>query len=141
MYVKMYDRFQRLWDMHASILIYLNKLSYLFLNLCIINLQIEWLLFNVKLAIFELYQWRPLYLKVGCQSPNSIQHYVIKFVSDLRQVGGFLLVLRFSSANKTDHHDITEILLKVTLNTINPIILHIWNTHLRLILRNVTPDY
>jgi len=41
MYVKMYDRFQRLWDMHASILIYLNKLSYLFLNLCIINLQIE----------------------------------------------------------------------------------------------------
>jgi hypothetical protein len=25
----------------------------------------------------------------------SIQHYLIKFVSDLRQVGGFLLVLRF----------------------------------------------
>ena len=25
----------------------------------------------------------------------SIQHYVIKFVSDLRQVGGFLPVLRF----------------------------------------------
>jgi hypothetical protein len=25
----------------------------------------------------------------------SIQHYVIKFVSDLRHVGGFLLVLRF----------------------------------------------
>jgi hypothetical protein len=25
----------------------------------------------------------------------SIQHYVIKFVSDLRQVGGFLWVLRF----------------------------------------------
>jgi hypothetical protein len=25
----------------------------------------------------------------------SIQHYVIKFVSDLRQVGGFLGVLRF----------------------------------------------
>jgi hypothetical protein len=25
-----------------------------------------------------------------------IQHYVIKFVSDLRQVGGFLWVLRFS---------------------------------------------
>jgi len=24
-----------------------------------------------------------------------IQHYVIKFVNDLRQVGGFLLVLRF----------------------------------------------
>jgi hypothetical protein len=26
----------------------------------------------------------------------SIQHYVIKFVSDLRQVGGFLWVLLFS---------------------------------------------
>jgi hypothetical protein len=25
----------------------------------------------------------------------SIQHYVIKFVSDLRQVGGFLRVLQF----------------------------------------------
>jgi len=25
----------------------------------------------------------------------SIQHYVIKFVSDLRQVGGFLRVTRF----------------------------------------------
>jgi hypothetical protein len=45
----------------------------------------------------------------------SIQHYVIKFVSDLRQVGGFLQVL----TNKTDCHDLTEILLKVALNTIN----------------------
>ena len=35
----------------------------------------------------------------------SIQHYVIKFVSDLRQVGGFLWVLQFN--------DITEIVLKV----------------------------
>jgi len=26
---------------------------------------------------------------------NSMQHYVIKFVIDLRQVGGFLRVLRF----------------------------------------------
>ena len=46
---------------------------------------------------------------------NSIQHYVIKFVSYLRQVGGFLRVLR-SSTNKIDRHDITEILLKVGLN-------------------------
>jgi hypothetical protein len=44
---------------------------------------------------------------------------VIKFVSDLRQVGGFLRVLPFSSTNKTDSHDIAEILLKVVLNTIN----------------------
>jgi hypothetical protein len=45
-----------------------------------------------------------------------IQHYVIKFVCDLRQVDGFLQVLG-SSTNKTDHHDITEILLKVALST------------------------
>jgi hypothetical protein len=31
---------------------------------------------------------------------DSIQHYVIKFVSDLRQVGGFLRVPRFSSPIK-----------------------------------------
>jgi hypothetical protein len=29
-----------------------------------------------------------------------IQHYVIKFVSDLRQVGGFLWVLRFPPSIK-----------------------------------------
>ena len=44
---------------------------------------------------------------------------VKKFVSDLRQVGGLLRVLTVSSTNKTDHHDITEILLKVALNTTN----------------------
>ena len=44
-----------------------------------------------------------------------IQHYVIKFVGDLRQVSGFPV----SSTNKTDRHNITEILLKVVLNTIN----------------------
>jgi hypothetical protein len=71
----------------------------------------------------------------------SIQHYVIKFVSYLRQIGGFLQVLDtttlcdkvcqllatgrwfspgppVSSANKTDRHDIIEILFKMVLNTI-----------------------
>ena len=43
---------------------------------------------------------------------------MIKFVNDLRHVGGFLRVLRFPPPNKTDRHDITEILLKVALNTI-----------------------
>jgi hypothetical protein len=46
-----------------------------------------------------------------------IQHYVIKFVSDMQQFRGFLRILRFSSANKTGSHDITEILLKVALST------------------------
>ena len=41
----------------------------------------------------------------------SIQHYVIKFVSDL----WFSLV---SSTNKTDRHDKTEIFLKVAFNTV-----------------------
>jgi hypothetical protein len=45
-----------------------------------------------------------------------MQHYVIKFVSDLQHVDGFLRVR--SSNNKTDCHDITELLLKVALSTI-----------------------
>ena len=48
----------------------------------------------------------------------SIQHLVFKFVIDLRQVGGFLRILLASFTNKTNRHDITEILLKVALNTI-----------------------
>jgi hypothetical protein len=43
---------------------------------------------------------------------------VIKFVSDLRQVGGFFSGTSVSSTNKTDRHHIAEILLKVVLNTI-----------------------
>jgi hypothetical protein len=48
-----------------------------------------------------------------------MQHYVIQFVSDLRQVGGFFRVIQFPPPNKTDLHDIIEILLNVSLNTIN----------------------
>jgi len=51
----------------------------------------------------------------------SIQHYVIKFVSDLRQVGGFLRVL--------------QILLKVALNRINHtpnLTLSRWSSHKQL---------
>ena len=44
------------------------------------------------------------------------QHYVIKFVSDLQQSQWFSPV---SSTNKTDCYEITEILLKVALDTIN----------------------
>ena len=44
-----------------------------------------------------------------CKKGGCVQHYVIKFVSDLRQAGGTL----GSSTNKTDN--ITEILLKVAL--------------------------
>ena len=41
----------------------------------------------------------------------TIQHYMIKCVSDLRQVTGFLRVLRFPQPYNTNHHDIAEIML------------------------------
>jgi len=51
-----------------------------------------------------------------------IQQYVRKVVNDVRQIGDFLRVLRCpppkNKKQKTDRHDITEILLKVALNTI-----------------------
>ena len=49
---------------------------------------------------------------------HSIPHYVMKFVSDLRQVANFLRVLRFPPPI-TLTSTIAEILLKVVLNTIN----------------------
>ena len=51
------------------------------------------------------------------RSRRGVQHYVIKFVSDLRQCG-FSPCPPVSSTNKTDCYDKTEILLKVALNTI-----------------------
>ena len=52
---------------------------------------------------------------------HLMQHYVIKFVSDLRLATGqwFSLGTQVSSTNKTDHHHIALILLKVALDTIN----------------------
>jgi len=66
----------------------------------------------------------PITTKVLSSNPvqgevYSIQHYVIKFVSDLRQVSKFYPGTPVSSTNKTDLYDITEILLKVAFNTIN----------------------
>jgi len=52
-------------------------------------------------------KWNP-----GHGDVYMIQHYVIKFVSDLLQVGGFFGYSGFL------RHDITEILLKVALNNI-----------------------
>jgi hypothetical protein len=50
----------------------------------------------------------------------SIQHYMIKFVRDLHHCPGwwFSPGILVSSTNKTDRHNIAEILLKVVLNTI-----------------------
>ena len=57
---------------------------------------------------FESRSWRDVLDTTLCDN----------VVSDLRQVGGFFPCIPVSSTNKTDRHDITEILLKVALNTI-----------------------
>jgi hypothetical protein len=61
----------------------------------------------------------PIITKVMSSNPvhrevYSIQHYVIKFFSNLWFSSGTPV----SSINKADRHDITEILLTVALNTI-----------------------
>ena len=49
----------------------------------------------------------------------SIQHYLIRLFSNSRHAGlWFSPVTPVSSTNKTDRHDMTEIVLKVALNTI-----------------------
>jgi hypothetical protein len=49
---------------------------------------------NQYLSLLML--WDRISIRVKCTNEvYSIQHYVIKFVSDLRQVGGFLRVLLF----------------------------------------------
>ena len=55
----------------------------------------------------------------------SIQRYVMKLVSYCQWFSPGTLV---SSTNKTDCHDITEILLKVALNTITLTLLFIFNS-------------
>ena len=68
----------------------------------------------------------PITTKVVSSNPThyelymySIQHYVIKLVSDLWQVVFFHKYPGFFSTNKTDSHYIlvTEILLKVAFKT------------------------
>jgi hypothetical protein len=54
------------------------------------------------------------YMTIAFKSFTYIQHYVIKFRSDA--AGRWFSSV--TSTNKTDRHYITEILLKVALNTI-----------------------
>jgi hypothetical protein len=72
--------------------------------------------FTTTYAISCYHHW---FCEFESRSGRGVKHYVIKFVSDLRQVGGFLLVIRsVSYTSKTYLRDITEIWLKVELNTI-----------------------
>ena len=71
----------------------------------------------------------PITTNVVSSNPTRYNiDYVIKFVSDLRHVVSFLQGIPVSSTDKTDCHDISEILLKVALNTImitpNSLIIH-----------------
>jgi len=59
------------------------------------------------------------YCEFESHSGQDIQHYVIKFVSDWQEGRWFSSGTSVSSTYKTDSHDITELLLKVALNTIN----------------------
>jgi hypothetical protein len=54
------------------------------------------------------------------------KYSIVKFFSDFWQVSEFSPGTSVSSTNKTDRHDIPEILLKVVLNTIilTPQIIH-----------------
>ena len=66
----------------------------------------------------------PITTKVVSSNPvqgevYSIQQQVIKFVSDIATGQWFFPCTLVSSTNKTDCHNITEILLEVALNTIN----------------------
>jgi len=73
---------------------------------------------NASFLIFFFSSFNNFFIALFIRSGRGVQHYVIKFVSDLQQVGGFLRILPVSSTNKTDRHDITEILLKVPLQRI-----------------------
>ena len=100
-------------------IIFINRLKLLkHVEAVVVMIIIIWQL-DLQLSV----QAVPIITKVVSSNPVhgevcSIQHYVIKFVSDLQQVSGFLQVLRFPPPIKTDRHDIAEILLKVALNII-----------------------
>ena len=69
---------------------------------------------------YESWIYNYLYELESCSSEAYlIQHYVIKFVSDLRQIYGFHRISRFSFINRNDRFDITEILLNMALNNIS----------------------
>ena len=70
----------------------------------------------------------PIITKVMSSNPvhhevYSIQHYVMKFVSNLREGLWFSPGTPVSSTNKTDLRDFSEILLEGPLNTINQTII------------------
>ena len=76
----------------------------------------EWMVVGFTITYAAISAYHHWCCDFESRSGRGVQHYVIKFVSDLRQ--WFSPCTPVSSINKTDRHDITEILLKVALNTI-----------------------
>ena len=69
-------------------------------------------------AIFAISAYHHCCCEFESRSGRGVQHYVIKFASDLRYVcRWFSPGPPIFSSNKTDLHGIAEILLKVALNT------------------------
>ena len=61
-----------------------------------------------------------LCIKFKMMTYLSLQHDVIKFICDLQKAEGrWFSGSPFSTTNKTDRNDITEIFLNVALNTTN----------------------
>ena len=87
--------------------------GFLYTTLC--NKVCQWLVTGWWFSLYNM--WSSLSVTCDRSVVFSIQH-VIKFVSDVWQVGGFLLLL--TSTNKTEFHDITEILLN-TLTLTRPV--------------------
>ena len=71
---------------------------------------------NISSLLAEL--WVQIPLMRCTQYYMYIIIMIIKFVSDLQQVCWFSLCTLVSSTNKNDHHNLTEIFLKVAWNTI-----------------------
>jgi hypothetical protein len=85
-------------NIHIAIILNPNKEQSWSSGSCIYNYLCNKCLSPLKL-------WVRIQLMARC-----IRYNIMWYVSDLRQVGGFL---RFPPSIKTDHHDITDILLKV----------------------------
>ena len=98
------------------------------LPLCILLFFFDFRLPNTHLypQTFPISSWFFFIISsdVVGSNPSGLdaQHYMIKFVSYMRQVSPGAPVF---SINKAERHDIAEILLKVALNTIKPFIISI----------------
>ena len=90
---------------------------------CAVMIMIVWLSdLQLELPVQSV----PITTKVVGSNPAhgrvyTIQHYVINFVSDVWQACGFLCPCTLvSSTNKTDCHNMTEILSKMALKHYKP---------------------